>query len=438
VAPDAVEIEARLERLPLTTLHVVILAASGFVFGIDLAELAMGQALSAVFSAGPKPLAAGELSFLLAAVYLGAVVGAPVMGWIADRRGAKAALVIVILWLGATSMFAAVSPTIGLLTAARLLSGLALGAYPPLFIVYLSDICPPGRRVSLIFFACALAYAAPPATIFAIRALTHAPAFGVAAWRWPLAAAGVICLAGGVCSLAMPEAPRWLASKGRHAAASAVIDRFEQSLVVWRPKALPANYPISFGRNAALTPAAHRRRLAFVSLLYFLAPFSTVAFPLITGPILLARGYNLNDTLLFVGLANVGPMVGALFAGLVIDRLRRSVALAVWGILMLIALAVFFLAPSVPAQMLAVVSFGILTAIYLPTLTAYGTEVFAVPVRARSASLAWSVNRTGATIAPILLLPLARSGQLSGVAIVLAGALSASILLVLVRPPQAA
>jgi putative MFS transporter len=436
LASETADIDGRLADLPLTRLHVVILVASGFMFGVDLAEMAMGQALSAVFSAGPAPLAAGPLAFLLAAVYIGAVVGAPIAGWVADRQGLQKTLVAVTLWLGVTSLLAAFSPTPGFLTVARLLQGLSLGAYPPLFIAYLSDISPPRQRGRLIFFACALAYVAPPATIFAIRGLGHTMPFGLAGWRWPLLLAGLICLAGGAASFALPEAPRWLASKGRYAAARDVCDRLAKSLVIWRFTSPPPVSPVLKASAAPPSARAARGRLAFVTLLYFLSPFTTIAFPLVTGPILLARGYNLSDTLFYVGLANFGPIIGALLAGLVVDRLRRSSALAVWGGGMLAVLALFFVAPFPAAQVLTVTGFGVLTAIYLPTMTTYGAELFAAPVRARNTSTAWSVNRIGAAIGPLLLLPLARSGHITAVGLILGGSLITSILMVSIRPPK--
>ena len=436
LSSEAIEIDGRLARLPLTSLHAAILVVSGLMFGIDLAEMAMGQAISAIFSAGPAPLAAGALAWLLAAVYVGAVVGAPISGWIADRWGIQRTLVAVTFWLGVTSLLAALSPTPQSLTASRVLQGLALGAYPPLFIAYLSDISAPRWRGALIFSACALAYVAPPVTIFAIRQLGHATPLGLEGWRWALLTAGGLCLVGAGAWLTLPEAPRWLASRGRFAAARRVCERLERSPSVWRFAPQRSAASTIDSPEPAASPGKLRGRLAFVALLYFLAPFTTIAFPLVTGPILLARGYNLSDTLFYVGLSNFGPIGGALLAGLVIDRLRRSLALAIWGGFMLAVLGLFFLAPFPVAQVMTVTGFGILAAIYLPTLTTYGAELFAPSVRSRTTSIAWSFNRLGAALGPLLLLPLARNGSLTAVAFVLCASLCASILMVSVRPPQ--
>jgi MFS transporter, putative metabolite:H+ symporter len=85
----AVSIAERLDRLPLTRLHVAILAVCAGGFAFDLLEVALGGALSAVFSVPPHRIDASQLSQLIAAVYIGAIIGAPLLGWLADRFGRK-------------------------------------------------------------------------------------------------------------------------------------------------------------------------------------------------------------------------------------------------------------------------------------------------------------------------------------------------------------
>jgi putative MFS transporter len=89
---DAPEIAARLDRLPLSALHaaIVVVCALGLLF--DVVEAALSNALSAVFSAPPYQVAPYQLSLLLASVFAGGAVGAPILGWLADRHGRRATL----------------------------------------------------------------------------------------------------------------------------------------------------------------------------------------------------------------------------------------------------------------------------------------------------------------------------------------------------------
>jgi len=139
---------ARLDGLPFTRLHaaIMLVCALGLVF--DVAELGLSNALSAVFSAPPHQVSSSELSFLLASVFAGGAIGAPILGWLSDRHGRQKILSFTLAGLAAASLCAAASPNVTGLTVFRCLSGIALGAYPPLIVSYLSDVLPPARRGS--------------------------------------------------------------------------------------------------------------------------------------------------------------------------------------------------------------------------------------------------------------------------------------------------
>jgi MFS transporter, putative metabolite:H+ symporter len=77
----------RLDSTPLTVLHAFAALLCAVGFGIDLMEISVGNALSAVFSAPPYALSPRSLAWLLSSVYVGAVIGAPLLGWAADRNG---------------------------------------------------------------------------------------------------------------------------------------------------------------------------------------------------------------------------------------------------------------------------------------------------------------------------------------------------------------
>ena len=436
-APSATPVDTHLDAQGLGPAHGLLVALCALTFAVDLSEMALGGALSAIFSAPPHRLDPASLSWLVASAYVGAIVGAPVLGWVADRRGVKRTLTVVTLWLAVTSLLAAVSRDAGQLAWARLASGLALGAYPPLMIAYLTDIAPRKHRGLMVFAVCALAYLGPPAAIFGIRALGSAPPLGLEAWRWPFAVSALLCLMTGLGFLAAPEAPRWLAAKGRLSEALAACarlssDRKTGSLALDMPDCV---------QSAELEPiiAAPRiedfpRRLGFVAALYFLLPWAGVAFPLVIGPILLARGFDLSQALFYVGVATFGPTLGAVLAGGFIDRAPRPVALAVCSLLMAAAAALFFQTHDPILLAMAVCGFGVLTAVYIPTLTLYGAELFSADTRSRATTLAWALNRAASALAPIVLLPWVRGGQTRPVELVIVSALALGVLVLAWRP----
>lgn len=263
----------------------------------------------------------------------------------------------------------------------------------------------------------------------------------------PLLAAGLISGLAGIAFLGLPEAPHWLHAKARMAAVRAVQQRFATSWKPWR-----VAYPVSdmhspdHGTEAEASASAVREtgnalpkaRLALIVLLYFLIPWATVSFPLLSGPILLERHFSLSDTLFYVGLANFGPIVATIMSGLVVDRFRRERMLAACAAGMLLSVLLFFAAHAVLAMAVAMLVFGIGSALYMPTMVMFGGEAFAAGVRGRAVSVGWACNRLAAAVAPMLLIPLVRGGHDMVIAGVLCGTLAMTILLLLIAAPRVA
>jgi putative MFS transporter len=402
----------RLDSSPLKRLHGLAALLCAVAFGIDLLEISIGNALSAVFSAPPYSLGPSVLSWILASAYIGAVTGAPIVGRIADRKGIQRTLAATLLWLGLMSLLAFTQSTPVWFGSFRLLSGIALGAYPPLMIAYLTAIAPSGYRGLMIFWVCALAYLAPPFGIFLIRWLTPLHPFDIAGWRWPFAYAGIAALIVSLGFLWLPESPRWLLTLGRAPAAERICEAFERSPMLRLPSILSVHMGV---RAEAATVHRESRqptrpRLGdarpFVMTLYFLHPWFTIAFPLLTGPMLLKRGYRLTDALLYIAVSTMGPVVSTLLTGTFVDRVGRRIALTLSCGVMLLAVSAFFYTERPVALASAIIVFAIGAAVYTPLMTTYGAELFPSTTRASATTLAWAVNRMAAVLVPVGLLPL--------------------------------
>jgi len=393
----------------ITALHVVAASACAVALAVDMIEIAIGNALSTVFSAAPYSMDARHLSWLLAAVYMGAVIGAPFFGWASERRGIRFCLTASLLWLGLTSFLAAGSDATGGLAALRFLSGLSLGAIPPLLIAYLTHIAPARRRGVFIFWVCGVAALAPPLALLGIRWLVPLQPLGVEGWRWPLAIAGLLSLGAAWIFSVLPEVLR----------TSRIGDVAEKPAVVTKLK-------------------HHGRRFSFVASIYFLLPWASVGFPLLTGPVLLLRGYDLSAALLYATLTTIGPTVASLVAGLFVDRIERRVALVGCAAVMLITVLTFCVASSRALVAGALVTFGVATAIYVTVLTIYAAEIFPAGIRTFATSTAWAINRGAAVVAPVVLFPLAAAHSATVSMLPICLALGASILLIALFGPNGA
>lgn len=429
--PMTPTVAERLDRVPFTRLHAFAIILCALGFGFDLLEMTLGSALAAVFSSPPHVAAPAQLSMLLSSVFVGAIVGAPLSGWLADRHGRRVTLIGLLLLLFVTSLGAAFSSHIAGVSAWRCLSGLALGGFPPLVITYLTDVLPAGRRGPLMMVTIGFATLGPAAGIFLVRALTPLQPLGLEAWRWGFIFGGTGSALAGLLFLLLPESPRWLAARLRMPDADRACLRFERS-----PALLAATAPAP--APASTETSAPRRSWPLAAALSFLSPWSTVAFPLLSGAVLAQKGFKVTDTLLFVGLSTFGPFFGNVLVATVIDRIGRRTAMIACSLGMLAAGTVF-VASGTPALLIASgFAFTLLVSMQLSFLNLYVSELFPTASRGRAVAGAWALNRVGAAIAPLLLLPLLHGKGAYTMFAVIASSLLAGMALLVFAPTSAA
>lgn len=418
---------------PFTRLHALILGVCGLGFAFDLGEVAMGSALIAIAGAPPMAAPPGAVAWLGASIYVGAVVGAPLLGWLSDGRGRRTALVATLLLLFVTSIGAAAARDVGELIAWRIASGLALGAYPPVMMSYLAEVMPTPRRGTLLMLAAAIGAIGAPLFLFLLRALTPLMPLGIDGWRWTIALAGLGAGTVALMVLRLPESPRFLAKAGRAADAAAVTARFAGSRVLL---ALRAPAP---RRRAAAVPASAGggRTLLFAILLFLLVPWATIAFPLLTGAVLVQMGFAVNQALLFIAVASLGPVIGSVLAALGIERVERRTAAFAAAAGLLVSGTAFVLGESELALAGWILAYNVFGAIYNAVLFIYVAELFPTEVRTKATAVAWAANRIGSIIAPLVCLRLLAAEGPTVLFAVVAGTLALSLAL-LARGPRGA
>ncbi len=433
-------IDDRLDRSSVTRVQALLIAVCALGLAMDSMEMSMGGAFSAIFSAPPNAVTPRALSWLLSAVYIGAISGAPLGGWMGDKYGRRISMIAVLVALTATSIVAAFTPGFQSLALSRVLSGIAFGAYPPLMIAFLAESLPSHRRGMFVLVVSGLSLLGPPAGIFLIHTLNPIRPLGLDSWRWALLLGGACSALAAWLAMRVPESPRWLASKGRLSEAETACDLIERSPVVYRLK--PPTVPTGAETRSLPDPATPSdgstqrslRRLALVGALFFLSPWSIVAFPLLSGALLIEKGIRLSDTLLYLGLSTLGPVLGTVIAAFGIDRVDRRWAMSLCAIGMFVAGAVFDVT-SQPIWLVAS-SFTLLlcASLYIPTINVYASELFPAGVRARAVSRAWTMNRVGAAAAPIVLIPILAAGGPTVMFGVMGLALGSSILVLIFSP----
>src|ERR1700722_2584744 len=224
VTPEG--IAGRMDRLPFLPIHLRITSVLGIGTLFDgFDSLSIAGALTMIIATFHIDFkSAGALG---SAAFLGQIVGALGFGWLSERIGRKWAFISSLLIFGACSLFAATASNEHELLWARAIQGVGLGAEVPiaaaLFNEYARSVVR-GKWVMLYetLFIYGLVLA-PLAGLLLYNSL--GPELG---WRVLFGIGGIPALIAIVAIFALPESPRWLASKGRLAEAGAIVTSMEE------------------------------------------------------------------------------------------------------------------------------------------------------------------------------------------------------------------
>lgn len=166
---------------------------------------------------GPESLVQGGITAAMAA---GSWLGALVSGFLSDRIGRKSSIMVgCIIWIIGSAIMSA-SQNIGMLVAARVINGFAVGIESAQVPVYISEMAPPskrGRLVGIQQWAITWGILIMFYISYGCSYIGERTSWGYnpAAWRvpWALQMVPAIFLFCGMMFL--PESPRWLARKDR-------------------------------------------------------------------------------------------------------------------------------------------------------------------------------------------------------------------------------
>src|SRR5579883_199416 len=256
-----VTVAARMDRLPLYSLHRKLLLVLGVGLFFALYNLYLnilfGFVLLFTF-----PLSSLQASLLLVSVFLGMLSGALLFGILADRYGRSAMFLLAVGVLSCCALLAALVTDINWQTTLRFLIGVGLGATFPLVDVYLSEMLPVSARGRYTALAYTFGALGVPLAALMGFIIVHIGPFAWVGWQLLLALGA--CGAPLVCFLGrnLPESPRWYEAQNRSGLAHAALNQMERrAMAECELDSLPApedvEGPISqkqsgFGRVRAL------------------------------------------------------------------------------------------------------------------------------------------------------------------------------------------
>lgn len=392
-------------------LTAAIAGLGGLLFGYDTGIIAAAL----LFIEPEFGLSSLESGLVVAAVPIGAVVGAIFAGRLADAHGRRGMI------LGSAAIFivgavtSAAAPEVVTLVISRLVVGVAVGLASAVAPVYISEVAPPDLRGRLVtFFQLAV-------TIGIVVAYVVGLIFDpIEGWRWMLGLGAVPAVVLGLGMLRMPQSPRWLVMAGEEYEARAVLSRIragdpdtiEQEIVeieegleeepgTWRDLLQPTvKAALVVGVGLAIL-----QQVSGINTVIYYAP-TIIQFTGVdsSGAAILAA--------VGIGVVNVGTTVVAIF---LLDRVGRRPFLLGGTVVMALALAslavVFAIgAGSTAGSLVAVGGLMLYVAAFAislgPIFWLLNAEIYPLQVRSKAAAAGTMANWTFNFIVALTFLPL--------------------------------
>ena len=400
----------RLDVLPFTGQHRRLLLGSGAGWALDALDVGLISFIIAQLTVQWQ-LSATQASWIASAGFVGMAIGAALGGLLADRFGRRQVFALTLLGYGAFTGLSALAWSVGALIVLRFLVGLGLGAELPVASTLVSEFAPArirGRVVVILESFWAVGW-----TLAALIGYLVVPR-GDAGWRWALALGAVPALYAVVVRLGLPESVRFLESRGRHAEAEAVVQRFEAAADGQRTEA-PAQdaSPVAATVTgaAAAAPAGNRvatlwsrplrRRTGAIWAVWFLVNFSYYGAFIWLPTLLVASGFSLVRSFEYTLLITLAQLPGYAVSAVLVERWGRRRTLAVFLLGSAAAAALFATADGTAmvltaGMLLSFFNLGAWGALYAVT-----PELYPTPLRGTGAGWAAGVGRIASVIAPL-------------------------------------
>jgi MFS family permease len=234
------DVPARLDRLPWGPFHTRVVIALGVTWILDGLEVTLAGAVAGALKESPAlRLTNADVGLAGAAYVLGAVLGALLFGWLADRWGRRrlffVTLTVYIVATGATAF----SWDVWSFALFRFLTGAGIGGEYSAINSAVQELIPARVRgwtdlaINGSFWA-----GAAIGAVGSIVLLDPAVLGADTGWRVCFFSGAVLGLFIFAMRFWIPESPRWLMTHGRHEEAAALLTRIENGIRA-RGRALP-------------------------------------------------------------------------------------------------------------------------------------------------------------------------------------------------------
>ncbi|MGH8996265.1 MAG: MFS transporter [Acidimicrobiales bacterium] len=404
------EVGARLDRLRWSPLHTTIVVALGAGWLFDSFEVQMFS--NAVGPLGDHFGASVFERDAVLAVWLGGIlVGALAGGRLADRFGRRRLFVGTLVWYAGFTVLTGLSPDLGAVYGLRFAAALGVGAEYAIVNAAIAELIPArvrGKTNALVMnFWPAGAIAAGLLAYLVLDTLAIGDA---TSWRYLFVLGGLVALVVLVFRRRIPESPRWLVTRGRHAEAEAILAALETRTGRRAHPPVPAS---ATGAETGLRQGLgellrhYPGRLALGALLDLAEAFGYYGIFALLSVVVLHQ-VHISDRAIpfFYIVGNIGGLAGGVVMSVLFDRVGHRITVGVAYLAAAGGIGLLAAATATGSAALVTVAFVVASAAGTAAWTsAYPTftELFPTHLRGAGVGTSVAVGRVGAIVGTLAL-----------------------------------
>ena len=396
---QAVNVNQIIDHAKFTPFHFRVVAWCLLIILFDGYDLAINGVVLPLLM-DDWGLSAVQAGMLASTALAGMMFGAMIFGSLADKIGRKKVIMIcIVLFSGLTFAggFASNPTEFGIL---RFLAGLGIGGVMPNLVALTSEYAPQKMRSTLV--TTMFSGYAVGGVMAALLGSWFTPSFG---WEIMFFIAGIPLFLLPVIWKYLPESLTFIVKENKQEEARQIVRKLAPNVTVKEDTTFEL-YQVDVP-EAANVASLFRRGRATNTLLFWVAFFTCLltmyALSSWLPKLMMAAGYSMDNSLMFMMIMNVGAVVGIVGGGILADRFHLKPVLMFLGIMGAIVMSLMGFQSN---------QFLLYVLVFLAGAASIGSQMLLYsyvaqfyPLAVRSTGIGWSsaIGRMGAIVGPILI-----------------------------------
>ena len=396
---ETVNVNSIIDHAKFTPFHFRVVAWCLLIILFDGYDLAINGVVLPLLMQ-EWGLSAMQAGMLASTALAGMMFGAMIFGSLADKIGRKKVIMIcIVLFSGLTFAggFASNPTEFGIL---RFLAGLGIGGVMPNLVALTSEYSPIRKRSTLV--TTMFSGYAVGGVMAALLGSWFTPNFG---WQIMFFIAGIPLLLLPIIWKFLPESLTFIVQQNKQAEARQIVRRLAPKVKVTENTIFELN-KVDVPESASVISLFKRGRgvnTALFWVAFFTCLLTMYALSSWLPKLMMAAGYSMDNSLMFMLVMNVGAVVGIVGGGILADRYHLKPVLMVLGMTGAIVMSLMGFQSNQFLLYILVFLAGAASIGSQMLLYSYVAQYY--PLAVRSTGIGWSsaIGRMGAIIGPILI-----------------------------------